>query len=448
MTRRIVAIFLIFIAASLAWMILGAKTDSRTTELDYKLKGKVAGLWGTAQIQSAPKITYVYTERQERKETVLGKDNRVESVKTFVDDVSVNKEMDILSTDVNVSLGLEHRKKGLLWYSTYRVAFSGKYTAANKAYPDGWFTITFPFPAANAVYDDFVFKVNGSVVDFSKDDISTSNDKGVITYSLPAKTGDEIVLETGYKSQGMDRWEYRFGEGNVHKISNFSMNMNTDFNDIDFPDNTISATSKEMTSEGWNLQWKYKNLISGYSLGMLMPAKINPGPLASSISYFAPVSLLFFFTFIFIVSTIKDIRIHPMNYFFLAGAFFAFHLLFSYTVDHIDIYLSFILSSFVSIFLVVTYLRLVVDNKFAMTYAGISQFIYLVLFSYAFFLEGFTGLTVTIGAIITLFVLMQMTGKVDWDEKFKSTTLPAIKPAFPAKQSAIKPEQPEPGRES
>ena len=36
--------------------------------------------------------------------------------------------------------------------------------------------------------------------------------------------------------------------------------------------------------------------------------------------------------------------------------------------------------------------------------------LYLVLFSYAFFFRGYTGLTVTVGAIATLFVAMQMTG--------------------------------------
>ena len=40
------------------------------------------------------------------------------------------------------------------------------------------------------------------------------------------------------------------------------------------------------------------------------------------------------------------------------------------------------------------------------------------LFSYAFFFEGFTGLTITVGAIVTLFVLMQMTARVSWDEVF------------------------------
>ncbi len=36
-----------------------------------------------------------------------------------------------------------------------------------------------------------------------------------------------------------------------------------------------------------------------------------------------------------------------------------------------------------------------------------------------FFFEGYTGLVVTIGAIITLAVLMQVTAKVDWAEVFR-----------------------------
>ena len=76
-----------------------------------------------------------------------------------------------------------------------------------------------------------------------------------------------------------------------------------------------------------------------------------------------------------------------------------------------------------SIFLVVSYLRLVVGMRFAAVEAGISQFIYLVLFSYAFFFKGFTGLAITIGSIITLFVVMQMTGRIKWAEKFEKVSL-------------------------
>jgi len=118
-----------------------------------------------------------------------------------------------------------------------------------------------------------------------------------------------------------------------------------------------------------------------------------------------------------------------MNYFFLAAAFFAFHLLLAYLADHVSIHTAFVISSVVSIVLVVSYLRLVVDWRFAVLDAGLTQLIYLVLFSYAFFFEGFTGLALTIGTIITLFVVMQMTGRIRWEQKFgpalpRKTVLP------------------------
>jgi hypothetical protein len=90
----------------------------------------------------------------------------------------------------------------------------------------------------------------------------------------------------------------------------------------------------------------------------------------------------------------------------------------AYLVDHISIHLAFIICSAVSIFLVVSYLRLVVGLRFAAVEAGLAQFIYLVLFSYAFFFKGFTGLSVTIGSILTLFLVMQLTGRIRWEEKF------------------------------
>jgi inner membrane protein involved in colicin E2 resistance len=114
---------------------------------------------------------------------------------------------------------------------------------------------------------------------------------------------------------------------------------------------------------------------------------------------------------------------HPMNYFFLAAAFFAFHLLNAYLVDHININAAFLLSSAVSIALVTTYLRLVTGSRFAFREAALGQFVYLVLFSYAFFFRGFTGLAITIGAIATLFIAMQATGRIRWSERFTKETV-------------------------
>ena len=75
----------------------------------------------------------------------------------------------------------------------------------------------------------------------------------------------------------------------------------------------------------------------------------------------------------------------------------------------------------VSMLLVVSYLRVVTGMRRALLSAGSAQFVFLVLFSYAFFFEGFTGLAITVGAILTLFVLMQMTARVSWDEVFHAS---------------------------
>jgi inner membrane protein involved in colicin E2 resistance len=152
-----------------------------------------------------------------------------------------------------------------------------------------------------------------------------------------------------------------------------------------------------------------------------MPQKLQPGPLTGRMSFFAPVSLLFFFFVIFILTTLRGLDLHPMNYFFLACAFFSFHLLMAYLADVVPIHMAFVICSCVSIFLLVSYLRVVAGMRSTAFEAGAAQLLYLVLFSYAFFFEGFTGLAITIGAILTLFIAMQTTARVQWSQKFATT---------------------------
>jgi hypothetical protein len=268
------------------------------------------------------------------------------------------------------------------------------------------------FPSSGAVYDDFIFRVN---------DIAATP-KGELGNGLSASTvlgpGEEAEIRLAYASRGLDSWRYSFGDG-VSTVSDFGLTVNTDFKDIDFPARSVSASEKIPTGEGWQLVWKFTSLVSDFDVGVQMPQKLNPGHLASRMSYFAPVSLLFFFTVLVVLGVLSDTNLHPMHYFFLGASFFAFHLLFAYVVDLIPLELAFVVAAVVSLALVVSYLWRVTGRRFALREAGISQFLYLILFSYAFFYEGYTGLVVTIGAIITLAILMQVTAKVDWAEAFR-----------------------------
>src|SRR5208283_798189 len=273
-----------------------------------------------------------------------------------------------------------------------------------------------------ALYDGLQMKINDQPLA-----LTTDNEGTFGRADVPA--GQTASLHVAYRSQGLDCWRYQLGDG-IAQARDFLLTMQTDFRDIDFADDTLSPTSKELVPGGWQLTWQYSNLVSGFQIGMTMPQKLQPGPLAGEISYAAPVSLFFFFFLMFIITTLRNIDLHPMNYFFLATAFFAFHLLLAYLVDHISIHAAMILASIVSVVLVVSYLRLVVGLRFAALEAGTAQLIYLVLFSYAFFWKGFTGLAITVIAIITLFVVMQVTGRIRWSERFapREAALPVAGP--------------------
>ena len=140
------------------------------------------------------------------------------------------------------------------------------------------------------------------------------------------------------------------------------------------------------------------------------------------------MALLFFLTALVILGMVRGPSLHPMHWFFLSAAFFSFHLLLAYLVDHVNVHLAFGLAAVTSVFLVVSYLRLVAGARYALMRAGLAQVVFLVLFSYSFFLEGYTGLTLTIAAVVTLFVLMQSTARVDWPTVFGSQSGPSPAP--------------------
>jgi hypothetical protein len=54
MVKRIIAIFFIFICASVAWAILGATIFSRTYSSDSNLEGRVVSTWGAPHNQTPP----------------------------------------------------------------------------------------------------------------------------------------------------------------------------------------------------------------------------------------------------------------------------------------------------------------------------------------------------------------------------------------------------------
>ena len=239
-------------------------------------------------------------------------------------------------------------------------------------------------------------------------------DQGVISESVELAPGQTVPVRISYKCRGTESWCYAFEHAS--RIRNFQLGVTTDFTDVNFPVSSPTEPERQAVGQGLEVIWKYDDAISAPGIAIDMPRELNAGPVAAQIAFWSPLSLLLFFGVLVITVIVRGIRLHPVNYVFLAGGFFAFPLLFSYMLDVFPVYASFAIAAVVSLALVCGYLR-AAAGEFMFRIALPAQFAYMVLFSASFFFKGLTGLTLTLGGISTLAVLMALTAKVDWSER-------------------------------
>ncbi|GAB5518383.1 MAG: hypothetical protein RhofKO_06340 [Rhodothermales bacterium] len=434
MVKRILAVGFIYFCTVIGWVILGGSVTYRSQTQDEGIRMEVGQLWGGAQVQQAPSVHRVSRVRAsevpveasatEREAAAYRASREVEAA--AVDPTNDSRAyvmryepVSLTESNIQVGMDVEHRRKGLLWYGTYTVGFEGAYRFENTTAETGAFRFRFPLAAGGAVYDNFTLRIDGQMLS----DVPITDGSAVQVLTL--EPGAVALVEVAYGSQGLDDWRYDFGY-QVSQVRDFNLSIRAGFDDIDFPAGTLSPTQKKAIEGGWALGWSYDRLFADADIGLEVPQKLNPGPWVSRVTFFAPVSLFLFFFVLFILSLTRGVHLHPMHYFFLSAAFFSYHLLLAYLVDHFSVYAALIISAVVSMGLVISYMRRVTSPRFALVETGITQFIYLVLFSCTFFLDGYTGLAVTVLSVITLFIAMQLTSHIDWSTMMAR---PQTKPA-------------------
>ena len=386
--RQFFAVVLVFMLGVSAWWLLGLASEFRTYDRSARLDAAVYELWGRPIVQAAPRFS-VQVPGSKRERVLLPS-----------------------RSTISVGLNLQQRRKGLLWYPAYEVLFQAEYAIHNTDPVAQRVRAHLPLPSANATYDEFGVWLDDQL---SQHEIDTTRGIAELITLAPGQTR---VFKVRYRTRGLRQWNYALA-GETGRVRRLDLSVLTDFSAVDYPEGSISPMQVDAAGNGLQLRWQAEDLITRQHVAIIMPEKLNPGPLTARMSFFGPVCLAFFFVLIGSIAILKKIPIHPMHYLFVTAGFFAFNLLFAYLVDWIDVHLAFAIAAAVSVGLVVSYLRSALGPAFPWKIAAVGQLFYLVLFSYSFFLQGMTGLTVTIGAVLTLAVLMRLTAKLDWREVFK-----------------------------
>src|ERR1051326_7681085 len=196
MIKRMAAIVFIYLCIAAAWVVLGTTVAERTNTQDERLRSAVGQLWGTPQRQQAPKV-YYQTVKQTKVETTRGAETTSE-IKTE----TINHFLLVDASNIDVNLKLEHRQKGLLWYSTYRVKFSGAYRVVNYSEEPRQIFFDFAFPSKDGIYDNFHFLIGG------KEPPNLQVNSGKLSGTMKLKPGEVERDEVAYEPPGLDEWWY------------------------------------------------------------------------------------------------------------------------------------------------------------------------------------------------------------------------------------------------
>ncbi|MGZ5957922.1 MAG: hypothetical protein ACXWLI_05855, partial [Myxococcaceae bacterium] len=348
MIRRYVVLGVVWAGCTVAWMLLGATLLVRSGETSSTLVNEVHQLWGPPLDQSAPGAQYTEQRTREERRTLYDANGRpYDSPVTRVEDVSF--PLPLVSTHARVSLALEHRQKGLLWFPTYAADFEGRYVVLNDTAVKRTVTMSFPLPARGAIYDGF------EVLDEKTQPIAAEVDGGAAHWLATLEPGARHTFLVRYRTRGTSSWTYRPATAGSSVIRDFSLELSSNARGIDFSPGSISPSLAASNGHGWRGAWEFKSLVGSAPISLELPQKTNPGPLAARITFFAPVALLFYFFVVGLLAEGRGHRLHPFSWFLIGCAFFADHLLFAYLADHVPLWVALTLSSAVSILLAVSY---------------------------------------------------------------------------------------------
>jgi hypothetical protein len=388
---QLFAIAGILLVTTVAWFVLGGAIRSRSENLGSGMRNEVLQIWGPELQQAHPHAFYRSPNVPNGKALIQSEQSRI-----------------------HVLIDYQAKKRGLVSHRTYDVNFQGEYSFRNPTRIPQTMFVHFPLPATKGLRGVQV------MLDDKETDVRRADD-GSLELAVEVAASTAIKLKVVYQTNGTDVWLYQFPHAD--RVRDFELFMKTDFPEYSFPVGCGSPTKRDEAA--CEFTWAYQpDVLSAPNIGMEMPKILNPAPVAARISFFAPVSLLFFITVVLLLGSLRGIILHPMHVCFVAAGFFSFQLLFAYLTDVIPLYVAFGISALVSVALVCGYLRAVGGDRL-LRIALPAQIGYMVLFSVSFFFDGMTGLTIAIGAVITLGLLMKVTAKTSWKEVFAPQKRPA-----------------------
>lgn len=411
-------VWLIVVPVLLIWSVLMLRLEQRTYFALNRQLESVKKIWGGNLEQPMPSIRY----------------------KSFGSDVSTLTRGELAASDVRVKLEMDYRKKGLVYYTGYNAEFIGKYTVKNPQKEKIYLSFIFPYPMqqGEGILRDVKLLVNGQ-----EEPANTEYQQNLALWTglLDAEQAIEFTLE--YHGRGLNHFIYGFEPGT--QINQFTMTIQViGARNVDYPVSTMTPSNVETTGDGVTLTWALNRSLTEFNLGVILPDKLN---VAQQISVMTRRASAFFLLFIASVCLILKLARRPLSFIkigVLCAAYFLFYPLLAYLSMYMSVWLAFALAFAILGGLMFNYAR-IVDTRNAALAITLAYVFYSGITSLAALFPAYTGLILTIEAVVLLLaVVMQVLSRyrdADFMELLGWNTL--NKPLFPKRKKAEPPTPPD-----
>ncbi|MEQ9366550.1 MAG: hypothetical protein RIF32_20080 [Leptospirales bacterium] len=392
-----------FVGFSGASLVIGLRIDDRHSSTYSRSLKAVQQIWGGAILQYPPGFTYSESQTQEYTNEKTGK---VETRRINVDrNVGIETQMVAVKVDSYI------RQKGLLKFAGYALIFDGEYVIRNRENGAREFNFNFQLPenAGNITGIEILLAEQPYTADTNLAD--GFQWRGVL------RPGEERRFRIQYQAKGTDRFDYLLG-ANQLEVGKLNFELTTDFGDYQIPEEAMTPTEQAADDQGAKLVWASENLVTGQNIALRFEIAGNYGKIASKLYFYAPLALLLFTGFLLIVNAAKGARLHPMHFLFLMTAFFVFYLFGSYIISFVHILLGIALALGLSTGIMLYYAHLIGKGQDFFQSVAFGAAMFQWIFSIAFFFPAYTGLMITLAAIIALVALMRATASIDWEHKW------------------------------
>ncbi|MBN2380534.1 hypothetical protein JXM67_12105 [candidate division WOR-3 bacterium] len=402
---RYVIIAIIYVVFTLAAVVLGCRIQTKNTNLLVSNRADVYDHWGSAIVQYAPTVSFLFEPARYN--------DKGELVKEAV------MEYETPASDIEVNISSSPRTSGKMRFPGYQVDFNATYVFSNPfdVTLPSYFNLMLPQDTELESLDSLEITVDGEPY---TEDHNYSNGIDWSKYMLP---GETHTITVSYKSRGTGNWEYILS--NYHDlIPHLKLRLTTDFLNIDYPVGTKAADTLVIDKDKGSAEflWVLKNSITGQNIGVVIPEPVDVGKATANIMYFMALGLIFFLGILLLLTSIKDTPLHPMHYLFLTGGFFVFHILMNYLPTLMQewsggIIWAFLISVGASALMTLIYATLIRKGKVVIWSSALGLVLFQWGFSLAQFVPKFRGLILALIIIAGLGIAMGFTARVDWKGK-------------------------------